>query len=234
MSGQTIDIKIGNGSEKGFTGYLALPPSKKGPALLLVQEIFGVNHHIRQTADLYAEAGFVVLAPDVFWRIKPHMELGYKPDDINEAMQIMQKSDRDQILRDLTAALSTLRARPEAAGKVGVVGYCLGGNMAYRLATQDLVDCAVSYYGGGIDQYLDAAQNLHCPLIMHFGEKDSHITMPVVEKIKTALKDKGHVEIYVYEGADHGFNCDERASYDRKSAMLAFGRSMVLLNKTLT
>ncbi|HEY9684633.1 MAG TPA: dienelactone hydrolase family protein [Oculatellaceae cyanobacterium] len=229
--GQTIDIKTDAGS--GFTGYLALPESKKGPGILLVQEIFGVNSHIRSVADLYAEAGFVVLAPDVFWRAKPHVELGYTPEEVQQAMQLMQKSDRDQIIKDLGAALQTLRARPEFAGKVGVVGYCMGGHMAYRLATRDLVDCAVSYYGGGIDGFLNEANDLHCPIIMHFGEKDSHITMPVVEKIRQALEGKGHVEIYVYPGADHGFNCDQRASYDRKSAMLAFGRSLVLLKNNL-
>lgn len=232
MTGQTVDIQTETGT--GFSGYLALPESKKGPGLLLVQEIFGVNSHIREVADLYAEAGFVVLAPDLFWRVKPHVELGYTPDDVQAGMALMQKSDRDQIVKDMASAVVTLRARPECAGKVGVVGYCLGGHMAYRLATRDLIDCAVSYYGGGIDAVLDEAKNLHCPIIMHFGERDSHITLPIVDKIREALIGKGHVEIYVYEGADHGFNCDQRATYDRKSAMLAYGRSMVLLKNTLT
>ena len=232
MAGQTIDIKADSGT--GFTGYLALPEAKKGPGILLVQEIFGLNSHIREVADLYAAAGFVVLAPDVFWRVEPHVQLGYTPDDVQKGMQLMQKSDRDQIIKDLTSALADLRARPEFGGKVAAVGYCLGGHMAYRLATRDLVDCAVSYYGGGIDGFLNEAQDLHCPIVMHFGEKDSHITMPVVDKIRQAVHDKGHVEIYVYKGADHGFNCEQRGSYDRNSAMLAFGRSMVLLKNTLT
>ena len=232
MTGQTIDIKAD--SATGFTGYLALPAKKSGPGLLLVQEIFGVNKHIRETADLFAEAGFVVLAPDVFWRVQPHLELGYTPEDVKQAMQIAQKNDKEQMLNDMGSALKTLRARPEFGGKVGVVGYCLGGSMAYRLATHDLVDRAVGYYGGAIEQSLDEAKNLHCPLMLHFGEKDGHITMPTVDKIRHALSDKGHVEIFVYDGADHGFNCDQRGSYDRKSTMLAFGRSMVLLSNSLT
>jgi carboxymethylenebutenolidase len=232
MPGQMIDIKTDKGS--GFTGYLALPENKKGPGLLLVQEIFGVNKHIRETADLFAEARFVVLAPDVFWRVKPHVELGYTPDDLKEAMQLAQKNDKEQMIKDMASAISTLKQRPEYAGKVGVVGYCLGGTVAYRLATHDLVDCAVGYYGGGIEQALDEAGSLHCPLMLHFGAKDSHIPLTSVDKIRQSLQDKGHVEIYVYNDADHGFNCDQRASYDRKSAMLAYGRTMVLLQKTLS
>src|SRR5476649_804461 len=118
MAGTTVDIKTQTGS--GFTGYLALPEAKRAPGILLIQEIFGVNSHIKQVADLYAEAGYVVLAPDVFWRVQPHVELGYTPDDVQQGMQLMQKSDRDQIIKDLSAALVTLRARPEFAGKVGV------------------------------------------------------------------------------------------------------------------
>jgi carboxymethylenebutenolidase len=230
MPGQTIDIKT---DKAGFTGYLALPESKKGPGLLLVQEIFGVNKHIRETADLYAEAGFVVLAPDVFWRVQPHVELSYTPDDIKQATQVAQKNDKEQMIKDMASAITTLKARPEYAGKVGVVGYCLGGTVAYKLATHDLVDCAVGYYGGGIEQSLDESKDLHCPLMLHFGAKDTHIPLASVEKIRQGLKGKGHVEIFVYDDADHGFNCDQRASYDRKSAMLAYGRSMVLLQKTL-
>jgi carboxymethylenebutenolidase len=230
MPGQTIDIKT---DTAGFTGYLALPESKKGPGLLLVQEIFGVNKHIRETADLYAEAGFVVLAPDVFWRVQPHVELNYTPDDLKQGMQLAQKNDKDLMIKDMNAAIATLKARAEYAGKVGVVGYCLGGTVAYKLATHDLVDCAVGYYGGGIEQSLDESKDFHCPLMLHFGAKDSHIPLTSVEKIRKGLEGKGHVEIFVYNEADHGFNCDQRASYERKSAMLAYGRSMVLLQKTL-
>jgi carboxymethylenebutenolidase len=230
MPGQTIDISA---DKAGFTGYLALPESKRGPGLLLVQEIFGVNKHIRETADLYAEAGFVVLAPDVFWRVQPHVELDYTPDDLKQGMQLAQKIDKEQMIKDMASAITTLKERPEYAGKVGVVGYCLGGTVAYKLATHDLVDCAIGYYGGGIDQSLDESKNLHCPLMLHFGAKDSHIPLTSVDKIRHGLEGKGHVEIFVYDNADHGFNCDQRPSYDRKSAMLAYGRSMVLLQKTL-
>ncbi len=230
--GSNIDIKTRDG--KVMKGYLALPSNPKGPGMLVVQEIFGVNSHIRQVADLYAAAGFVALAPDAFFRIEPGVELGYTPEDVQKAMGYAKKLDAQQNLSDMEDALDTLRKQPQCAGKVGVVGYCFGGTMAYKLATADKVDAAVGYYGGGIAQALDTAKNLHCPLMLHFGETDKHITMDLVDKIKEALKDIGHVEIFVYKDADHGFNCDARASYDRQSAMLAYGRSYCFLKGALS
>ncbi|HEY9719858.1 MAG TPA: dienelactone hydrolase family protein [Trichormus sp.] len=230
MTSTTIEIKSGS----GFTGYLALPPeASKAPGIILIQEIFGVNSHIRQVADLYAAAGYVVLAPDVFWRVQPHVELGYTHDDMQRGMELVQKSDNEQLVSDLVDAVHVLKTHPQCAGRVAAVGYCMGGYLSYRLATKDAVDAAVCYYGGRIDQALDEAKNLHCPIMMHFGEKDSHIPAESVAKIRDALKGKGHVEIYVYQGADHGFNCDQRPSYDRQSAMLAFGRSMIMLHSAL-
>jgi carboxymethylenebutenolidase len=231
MAGKTIDIKTPTGS--GYTGYLSLP-EKKGPGILLIQEIFGVNSHIREVADLYASAGYVVLAPDVFWRVQPGVQLGYTPEDVQKGISLFSKCNPEEIVSDLGKAAETLKQEPQYAGKLGVVGYCMGGTFAYLLATKDLVDAAVGYYGGNIDKYLDGAKNLHCPIMLHFGEKDGHIPMSKVETISNALKGKGHVEVYVYKAADHGFNCDQRKSYDRQAAMLAFARSMILLDKTLS
>jgi carboxymethylenebutenolidase len=199
---------------------------------LLIQEIFGVNSHIKDVADLYAAAGYVVLAPDVFWRVQPNVELGYSPEDMQKGMALFGKCDKDQVVSDLIDAVKVLRAQSQCAGRLGAVGYCMGGYMSYKLATRDAVDAAVCYYGGGIASDLDEAKNLHCPIMMHFGEKDTHIPLSSVDNIRQALQGKGHVEIFTYN-ADHGFNCDQRGSYDRQSAMLAFGRSMLLLNKTL-
>lgn len=229
--GTKVDIKTKTGS--GMTGYLALPESKRAPGILLLQEIFGVNSHIRQVADLYAAAGYVVLAPDVFWRVEPNVELGYTPEDVQKGVGLFGKCDKEQVVADLGDAIKTLRANSQCSGRIAAAGYCLGGYLSYRLATADLVDAAICYYGGSIEKELDRASNLHCPIMMHFGAKDTHIPLSSVEKIKAALNGKGHVEIFVYD-ADHGFNCDQRASYDRQSSMLAFGRSMVMLNRTLT
>jgi len=232
MAGSKIEIKTS--AAKPMSGYLALPESGKGPGLLVIQEIFGVNSHIREVADLYAAAGFVALAPDAFSRVEPGVELGYTQPDLQKGMALAKQLDPAQTLADMEAAVDTLRHLPQCGSKVGVVGYCFGGTMAYKLATADKVEAAVGYYGGGIEQSLDTAKNLHCPLMLHFGEKDAHITMASVDKIKAALKDVGHVEIFVYQGADHGFNCDQRASYNRQSAMLAYGRSYNFLKNALT
>ncbi len=229
MAGTKLNIKTETGL--GYSGYLALPAKAKGPGMLVVQEIFGVNSHIREVCDLYAAAGFVALAPDVFWRAQPNVELTYSPEDAQTGIALMQKCDQKQILQDFGAALKALRAVPECTDKVGVVGYCFGGTAAYHLACHDMVDCAVGYYGGGIDKALDQAKNLSRPLMLHFGEKDNHISMESVDKVRQALTAKG-VEVFVYP-ADHGFNCDQRPSYDRQSAMIAYGRSMVFFNKTL-
>lgn len=231
MNGNMIDIKSEAGS--GYTGYLSKPESAKGPGILLIQEIFGVNSHIKEVADLYAAAGYVVLAPDVFWRVEPGVQLGYTPEDVQKGAAFAGKCKPEEIVQDLGKALETLKQQPQFAGKVGAVGYCMGGTYAYLLATNDSVDVAVGYYGGSIDKYLDAAKNLHCPIMLHFGEKDTHIPQSKVEAIAAALKGKGHVEIFVYKNADHGFNCDQRKSYDRQSAMLAFGRTMVLTDRML-
>ena len=231
MQGKTIDIDPEK--RKGFTGYLSLPDSGKGPGIVLIQEIFGVNSHIREVADLYAIAGFMVLAPDVFWRQEPGVQLGYGPDDMKQGMALAGKLNADQAVADLSAACDKLRSLPGFGGKLGTVGYCMGGKFAYLMATRDRVDAAVSYYGGGIDQYLDDAKNLHCPIMMHFGAKDAHIPITTVEKIEAALKPHGHVEVFVYKDADHGFNCDQRPSYHRQSAMLAFARSYAFFNQHL-
>ena len=228
MAGSMIDI---NGS--GFKGYLAKPDSGKGQGILLIQEIFGVNSHIRSVADLYAKLGYVTLAPDVFWRSKPGVELGYTQDDITEGFGYAQKLDPKQTVDDFKAAIDKLKSQPECKGKVAAVGYCMGGRFSYVLAGNKLVDAAVCYYGGGIAGQLDIAGNIACPVLMHFGAKDMHIPMTDVDKIKDALKGKANTEVLVYD-ADHGFNCDARGSYDRASAMLAFGRSAIMLNKALS
>ncbi|PWT96513.1 MAG: carboxymethylenebutenolidase [Candidatus Melainabacteria bacterium] len=231
MSGENIKIKSGDGKE--FPGFLCRPESGSGPGLLLIQEIFGVNDHIRDVADLYAREGFVVLAPDLFWRIEQGIQLGYSDKDMAKGMELYQKLDFGLGVSDLAHVATILRQMPGVNGKVGAVGFCMGGNFAYRLAAHGRVDAAVSYYGGGIDQILDQAKGITSPLIMHFGEKDSHIPQAAVEKIRKAVEGNPLVSIYVYRGADHGFNCDQRGSYDRKSAMLAFARSTAFLHKHL-
>ncbi len=212
----------------GFEGYLALPPGGRGPGLLLWQEIFGVNEHIRSVAEQYALAGFVVLVPDAFWRQAPRVELGYTGDDFQRAIALMQGYAGPDALADITGALTTLRARPELTGKVGSIGYCMGGRLAYLTAATTDVDCAVPYYGGGIHNQLERAAAIRCPVQFHYAEHDNNIPLSAVEQVRAALPAPRH-ELHIYPGAQHGFNCWARASYHAGSAALAHGRALAFL-----
>lgn len=224
---QWIDLP---GAEGAFGGYLALPPAGHGPGLLLLQEIFGVNAHIRAVAEQYALDGFVVLAPDLFWRQGPRIELGYVGAERAQAQALMKTITPPTVLSDLQAALRTLRARPEMRGQVGALGYCMGGRLAYTAAALCEVDAAVAYYGGGIQNQLDLAPRIRCPLQLHYAETDEHIPPEAVEAVRDALAEQD-AEVHVYPGALHGFNCWARASHHPASAALAHGRSLAFLSQ---
>ena len=208
--------------------YLARPPAGDGPGLLLLQEIFGVNPHIRGVAEQYALAGFVVLAPDLFWRQGTRIELGYSGEDWQRAVALMNTVQPDAVLSDLQAALRALRARPEMTGRVGAIGYCMGGRLAYTAAALCEVAAAVAYYGGGIQKQLDLAPKITCPIQFHYGERGDHIPPDAVEAVRDAMAEQD-AEIHIYPVAQHGFNCWARASYHPASAALAHGRSLAFL-----
>jgi carboxymethylenebutenolidase len=214
-----------------FQAYCAQPARGSGPGIVLLQEIFGVNHHIKAVADTYAEEGYVVLAPDIFWRIEPGIDLGYAGADMEKALSLLQRFDVNRAVDDIKATVAALRALPACTGKVGALGFCLGGRLAYLAAAQAGVDCAVSYYGGGIDGLLD--RKIAVPMVLHFGGADSHIPMSAVDKVRAAFAGRPEIEIYVYPGAQHGFNCSERASFDKPSAQMAHSRTIALLHKVM-
>lgn len=225
-----IDLPQPGGATQA--AYLALPPGGSGPGLVLYQEIFGVNAHIRTVAEQYALAGFVVLAPDVFWRQAARVELGYDGADRQCALELAQGADPGQLLADIALHVSTLRQRPEVTGKVAALGYCMGGRLAYLAAATTDVDAAVGYYGGGIQDQLDRASRIRCPLMLHYGETDGHIPLEAVERVRKALAASGS-EVFVYPDAGHGFNCWARASYHAPAAALAHARSLHLLATAL-
>ncbi len=213
--------------------YLALPPGGSGPGLLLYQEIFGVNAHIRGVAEQYALAGFTVLAPDVFWQQRPRIELGYSAEDVQQGRALAGALQADDLQRDMLAALRTLRALPHMHGrKAGVIGYCMGGRLAYTAAALSDVDAAVAYYGGGIQDKLDLAPRIQCPIQFHYGALDSNIPLSAVDKVRAAVQGKD-AQVHVYEGAQHGFNCWARGSYHAASSALAHGRSLQFLAQHL-
>jgi carboxymethylenebutenolidase len=222
-----IDIPANDGGR--FEGYLALPPAGKGPGLLILQEIFGVNAHIRGVAEQYAAQGYVVLAPDLFWRFKPHMEIPYHGESRVYANQLYDQLDKDLALADVAAAAARLRALPEATGKVAAVGFCLGGWLTYAAAAAQVIDVGVSYYGGGIQHALDLAERIVAPMQFHFGESDPHVPIAVAEKLREAFMGRD-AEVHTYPGADHGFNCWERETYDSGSAAVAHERALRFLD----
>jgi carboxymethylenebutenolidase len=217
-----------NGPDGRFGAYLARPPAGRGPGLLLLQEIFGVNEHIRAVADQYALDGFVVLAPDLFWRQGHRIALGYEGADRERANALKGSLEAEQTWRDLEASLTALRARPELAGRIGALGYCMGGRLAFHAAASLGIEAAVAYYGGGIQDQLALAGQMRCPIQFHYGGQDAHIPPAAVEAVRQAMADTD-AEVHVYPDAGHGFNCWERASYHPASAALAHGRSLAFL-----
>lgn len=217
-----------DGADGRFGAFLTRPPSGRGPGLLLLQEIFGVNAHIRGVAEQYALDGFVVLAPDLFWRQGHRIALGYEGADRERANALKNALEPEQTWRDLEASLAALRTRPECSGRVGALGYCLGGRLAFNAAASLGIDAAVAYYGGGIQDQLALAEQIRCPIQFHYGEQDTHIPAEAVEAVRQAMADKD-AEVHAYPGAGHGFNCWARGSYHPASAAQAHGRSLAFL-----
>lgn len=224
---QWIDIDSEDGQT--FKGYLALPPAGQGPGIVLIQEIFGVNRHIRAVAEQYAMDGYVVLAPDVFWRQEAGVELTYEGADMDKARSLVGQIDFAETIKDLASTTSALRQRPECKGEVAAIGYCMGGILAYLAALRSGVDRAASFYPGGIAKHLDKANELAVPVQFHIGGNDTHIPAEQVAQTREAFAHRNDVEIYIYEGAEHGFNCWARGSYQRHAAALSHGRVLQFL-----
>ncbi len=228
MTAHWIDI-----TANGFSGYLSLPPAGRGPGVVLIQEIWGVNEHIRAVADQYALDGYVVLAPDLFWRLERRVDLAYDEAGSARAFELLQTVDLAQAAEDVAAAVRMLRGRPEVAGKVGTLGYCFGGQMAFRAAALAQADAAVCYYGGGIAANLGLAPRVTMPILFHHAGLDSLIPPDAVAAIKAAFADHGDAVFLDYPGVGHGFNCWGRPSYAQKAAALAHGLTLEFLSQHL-
>jgi carboxymethylenebutenolidase len=225
-------IEVNSADGGAFKAYLALPPALKGPGVLLIQEIFGVNSHIRGVAEQYALDGFVVLAPDLFWRQQPGVDLGYSDMDVKRGMVMRQRMDFDLALGDLAATARALRVHPDCTGNIAALGYCLGGLLAYLCAADALVDAAVCYYGR-IQSRLDRASEVRCPTHMHFAERDDSISQDDVRRIRESFGADQPVKIDTYPDTQHGFNCWDRGAYAPMPAALARGRSLQFLARTI-
>jgi carboxymethylenebutenolidase len=216
--GKMIRLKAKDGHE--LDAYVAEPTGKAKGGVVVVQEIFGVTNHIKRIADQYAAKGYKAVAPAMFDRIERNLTLDYS--EVPKGIEYMQQLKWPNTLADLEAAMSEARD----AGSAAVVGYCWGGTVAHVAASELELDAAVSYYGGGVAKMLD--KKPRCPILYHFGDQDASIPLPDVEKIKQANPTSA---LFVYAGAGHGFNCDERGSYSAKDAKVAFERSIEFLNE---
>lgn len=222
--GTQIKLTAADGHQ--LDAYFAASTSPARGAIVLVQEIFGVNSHIRSVADDYAAQGFHVIAPALFDRVQPNLELGYNPADMTQGMKTARQIGLDAALLDVAASLSHARAEWREL-KVGVLGFCYGGSLAWLAATRLDPAAAVCYYGGQIAA--NAAEMPRCPVMMHFGAKDAHIGPEEIEKIKATQAD---VPLFIYD-AGHGFNCDQRKDFEPQSASLARQRTLEFFRKHL-
>lgn len=217
-----------------FDAYLGLPPSGRGPGIVLLQEIFGVNKDMRRIADWYAARGYVVACPDLFWRLQPGIQLTDQTDaEWARAFELYKGLDEAKAVDDAGAALAFLRAHPACTGKIGAVGFCLGGKLAYLIATRYKTDCSVGYYGVGIENALDEATNLNGHLMLHIAEKDQFCSSEAQAKIHAALNGNAQVTMHDYARQDHAFARVGGAHYDAVSAELANERSLEFFEEHL-
>ena len=222
--GENVKLRAADGHE--LDAYVAQPAGGAIAGLVVVQEAFGVNPHIRSVADGYAKDGFLAGAPALFDRMERGVELGYAAEDLQRGIALARQSNPADAIKDIAAALNYVRW--QTGKKVGIIGYCFGGTMAWLAATRLDPDAAVGYYGGHIAQF--AAETPSAPVMLHFGKLDQHIPKQDVDKVQTAHP---AVSIFWYD-AGHGFNCNDRASYSADAAKLARERSLAFLKKHLT
>lgn len=220
--GHDITLTASDGFQLG--GYRAEPAKAKG-AIVVIQEIFGVNHHIRNVCDRVAAEGYIAVAPSIFDRVERNFQSGYSPDEIAVARKFVANPDWPAFMRDTQAAIDSVKGN----GPIGITGFCLGGSVSFAAASElSGLRAAVGYYGGAVVRFADKTPTV--PTMLHFGEKDSGIPLSDVDTIRAKRPD---VEVHVYPGAQHGFSCDERASYDKPSADLAWQRTFAFFAKHL-
>ena len=218
--GQFAELKAADG--QAIPAYVAQPQGKAKGGIVVIQEIFGVNAHIRAVADGYADQDYLAVAPATFHRVKPNVELGYEADDMAAGMALKTATEAlpaPGVMQDIQAAIR----HAAQAGKVGIVGYCYGGLLTWRAACAlEGLSAAVPYYGGGVTTPEEIARQPRCPVLAHFGDQDQWISLESVEAFKKAHPE---VEVHLYQ-ANHGFNCDHRASYNAEAAKLARERTL--------
>lgn len=229
------EIQINAHDGGTFKAYVTLPEGNgPAPAVIMIQEIFGINQEMRDKCDAMAAKGYVAICPDLFWRIEPDIELvDSVPEQLERAFELFGLYDVELGMKDLASTLKAARAHERGNGKVGCVGYCLGGKLAYLMATDTDVDASVSYYGVGIEGMLDKAKNISHPLLMHIAEEDQFVDKEAQELILSGLADNPHVTLHTYPDADHAFARGNGMHYDEASAVAANTRTDDFLENAL-
>lgn len=231
MTGDLIKIEVGKDQTR-VEAYLATPEGDgPWPGIVLLAEVYNINHWVREVADGYAAKGYVCLAPDLYWRQEPGRYLQYTPEDQKVARALGFAMDLDAFTGDMTDYGKALTDRADCTGKVGAVGFCLGGKLVYLAVARGLVDAGVGYYAVQLDKFLDEAKDVTRPLMLHFAELDQHVPQETVAAVKQALAGKPNVEIYDYAGADHGFNRHGYPPFHPACAKTALDRSLAFLKK---
>ena len=228
---ETLTITTPDGD---FSAYVARPKAENAPAIVVIQEIFGVNKVMRDIADGLAAQGYVAIVPDLFWRIEPGIDITDQSEaEWKRAFELFNAFDVDAGVNDIAATITKARQLPGVNGKVGAVGYCLGGLLAFLTATRTDVDASVSYYGVGIEKHVAEAEKLTHPLLMHIAEKDQFVPPEARQLILSALKDHPQIELHTYADRDHAFAREGGAHYDAADAAKANGRSLTFFQKAL-
>lgn len=232
MKTQEATIQALNGDR--FSAYLAMPDSGSGPGLIVIQEIFGVNEVMRQTANLYAEAGYIAVVPDLFWRQEPGIQLSGKDQgEWNQAFELYRGFNEDSGIDDLIATFDFLKQYPGCTGKVGSLGFCLGGKLAYLMATRSQTDCNVGYYGVGIEKNLPEAVHIHRPLMLHIAENDQFVPPEAWSLVEAELSQHSWVTVHTYPGVNHGFARIAGSDFSAAAAEPANKRTLAFFSRYL-
>jgi carboxymethylenebutenolidase len=237
MSGQSTMMKDHitiEGRDGAFGAYISRPKTSPAPAVVVLQELFGVNADIRKTCDELAGQGFLAVAPDLFWRQEPGVDLNVTSEaDWQHGLRLYQAYDRDAGARDVKDTINAAAKLPECTGKVAVLGYCLGALIVFLTAVRYGVDAAVAYHGGDTEKYVGEVDGLNAPLLMHLAEEDEFISKAAQAEIKSALAKKPNTTVYSYPGQNHAFSRHGGAHYNPEAAALAHERTYAFLNRQL-
>lgn len=227
----TLTIKTDAGD---FTAYVSYPEAEKAPVVVVLHEVFGVNEDVRLTCQALAKEGFITIAPDLFWRQEPGVDLSVTSEaDWKHGLALYMAYDRDKGVTDVEATIAAARDLPRSTGRVAVMGYCLGGLMTFLTAARSTVEAAVAFHGGDTEKYLDEAGSINAPFLMHLAGADEFISQAAQAEITAALAGKPNVAIYTYEGCHHAFSRHGGAHYDAAAATLANDRTWAFLKETL-